>query len=120
MYRRRKRSREEEDERLQAIVARVQEEARLQNEQNLQAMQENMQAIIQNALAQQGRAPDGDELASPGPRKSSQASVIKAEDDGTSYPVDRITEPTCCRLLIYTHGIKIKEAEGQAWPCSEG
>ena len=53
-------------------------------------------------------------------RSSCGSTALPEEDVGVTFPVDKITQPTTCKLYIHQKFFDMKVAVGQAWPTGEG
>jgi hypothetical protein len=80
-------------------------------------IQEQVQAQLQQLLAEQGNALV---LHNPGGHRSSCASVTAIENDDNRYPIDDLVESKECRLITPVLGIPRIVAYGLARPFVEG
>ncbi|RLN23342.1 transposon protein, putative, CACTA, En/Spm sub-class [Panicum miliaceum] len=52
-------------------------------------------------------------------QRSCGSTALPEEDIGVTFPVDKITQPTPCKLYIHQKFFDTKVAVGQAWPTSK-
>ena len=64
----------------------------------------------------------GPHLASPPGlvQRSCGSTVLPEEDVGVTFPMDKITQQTTCKLYIHHKFFDMKVVIGQAWPAGEG
>ncbi|KAG2584011.1 hypothetical protein PVAP13_6KG256506 [Panicum virgatum] len=120
-YRSRGRRNAQQQAELQSLLQAVREEVNATNEKFRAELVESLSrgAPLAPGEAMRDVAPD---LTSPQGlvRSSCGSTALPEEDVGVTFPVDKITQPTTCKLYIHQKFFDMKVAVGQAWPTGEG
>ncbi|KAG2577077.1 hypothetical protein PVAP13_6NG080030 [Panicum virgatum] len=120
-YRSRGRRNAQQQAEWQSLLQAVREEVNAMNEKFRAELVESLSRGAPLALGEAMRdaAPD---LTSPQGlvRSSCGSTVLPEEDVGVTFPVDKITQPTTCKLYIHQKFFDMKVAVGQGWPTGEG
>lgn len=115
-----RRNAQQQDE-WQSLLQAVREEVNATNEKFRAELVESLSrgAPLAPGEAMRDAAPD---LTSPPGlvRSSCGSTALPEEDVGVTFPVDKITQPTTCKLYIHQKFFDMKVAVGQAWPTGEG
>jgi len=120
-YRSRGRRNAQQQAEWQSLLQAVREEVNATNEKFRAELVESLSrgAPLAPGEAMRDVAPD---LTSPQGlvRSSCGSTALPEEDVGVTFPVDKITQPTTCKLYIHQKFFDMKVAVGQAWPTGEG
>ncbi|KAG2629994.1 hypothetical protein PVAP13_3KG472402 [Panicum virgatum] len=120
-YRSRGRRNAQQQAEWQSLLQAVREEVNATNEKFRAELVESLSrgAPLAPGEAMRDAAPD---LTSPQGlvRSSCGSTALPEEDIGVTFPVDKITQPTTCKLYIHQKFFDMKVAVGQAWPTGEG
>ncbi|KAG2562468.1 hypothetical protein PVAP13_8KG074601 [Panicum virgatum] len=120
-YRSRGRRNAQQQAEWQSLLQAVREEVNATNEKFRAELVESLSrgAPLAPGEAMRDVAPD---LTSPQGlvRSSCGSTALPEEDVGVTFPVDKITQPTTCKLYIHQKFFDMKVAVGQAWPTGKG